>query len=409
MDWFLPEKLEKLKSIGGGATLAVLGCGPAGLETALYGSVLGFKVRILEKARMGENLLRWGHARCYTPWGENTTTLGREILHRLRLEQAQRPMDVIQTGRGLATDYMEPLLASQLLQGALESGKTVLRIGLGESSNPTANNPGFLLLTRLQDGKEKMEEAEYVVDCTGTYGNPRWFGPGGLPAPGEAAARGRIVYGLEDILGESKAYFSGKSTIVVGNGLMAAATVSRLALLARENPATWVTWISHKSSALPIARVPNDPYRERDQLAAEANTLASRGENHVEFFPGMKIQQVDWLGEEAGFRLVCNGPMGGKTFEGERLVCHRGFMPDTVVWRELGVPFDPVREEFGRELSHPPRLFGFDVIGSKRNGRRPGYLMKNAPNQIRAFFSRITRQPQLDLYKLCATKGTLSS
>ena len=190
---------------------------------------------------------------------------------------------------------------------------------------------------------------------------------------------------------------------------MAAATVSRLALLARDNPATWVTWISHKSSALPIARVPNDPYRERDQLAAEANTLASRGENHVEFFQGMKIQQVDWLGDEAGFRLVCNGPSGTRTIEGERLVCHRGFMPDTVIWRELGVPHDPVREEFGRELSHPQRLFGFDVIGSKRNGRRPGYLMKNASNQIRAFFSRITRQPQLDLYKLCATKGSVWS
>lgn len=409
MDWFLPEKLEKLKSVGGGATLAVLGCGPAGLETALYGSILGFKVRIIEKARPGENLLRWGHARCYTPWGENTTTLGRLILQRLKVEQAQRPMETIQTGRAFASDYMEPLLGSQLLLGSLEPGKSVLRIGLSESAPPAGKTQGFLLLTRLQDGKEKMEEADFVADCTGTYGNPRWFGPGGLPAPGEAAARGRIVYGLEDILGESKAYFSGKTTIVVGNGLMAAATVSRLALLARENPATWVTWISHKPSALPIARVPNDPYRERDLLAAEANTLASRGENHVEFFPGMKIQQVDWLGDEAGFRLVCGCPSGTKTIEGERLVCHRGFMPDTVLWRELGVPIEPVREEFGRELSHPQRLFGFDVIGSKRNGRRPGYLMKNAPIQIRAFFSRITRQPQLDLYKLCGTMGTIPS
>ncbi len=412
MDWFLPEKFEKLTNLGKGATLCVLGSGPTGVETALYGAVLGFKVRILEKAKACENLVRWGHVRCYTPWQENTTLLGRELLKRLRLEQANRPLETITTGRQLALDYLEPLLASPLLKGTLETGISVLRIGNQNTLSPAGSgsitqdySKGFLLLTRLADGKEKLEATDFVADCTGTYGNPKWFGPEGLPAPGEIGCRSRIVYGLEDILGESKSYFAGKTTIVIGNGLMAAATVSRLALLARENPATWITWISHKPSALPIIRVPNDPYRERDLLAAEANTLASRGENHVEFFPGMPIQQVEWLGEDAGFRLHCMGPLGPKTFEGERLICHRGFMPDTVIWRELGVPIDPVREDFGAELAHPHRLFGFDVLGAKRYGRRPGYLMKQVANQVRSFFARITRQPQLDLYRLCASKG----
>ncbi len=412
MDWFLSEKFEKLTNLGKGASLFILGSGPTGVETALYGAVLGFKIRILEKAKACENLVRWGHVRCYTPWQENTTPLGREMLHRLRLVQANRLPETITTGRQIASDYHEPLLASPLLKGTLETGISVLRIGLQNAQSTTGSGPnipgnanGFLLLTRLADGKEKLESADFVADCTGTYGNPKWFGPAGLPAPGEIGCRSRIVYGLEDILGESKSYFAGKTTLVIGNGLMAAATVSRLALLAKENAATWITWLSHKPSALPILRVPNDPYRERDLLAAEANTLASRGEHHVEFFPGMPIQQVEWLGEDAGFRLHCANPLGPKIFEGERLICHRGFMPDTLIWRELGVPVDPVREDFGGELAHPQRLYGFDVLGAKRFGRRPGYLMKHVSSQVRAFFARITRQPQLDLYRLCPSKG----
>ena len=160
MDWFLPEKFEKLTNLGKGATLCVLGSGPTGVETALYGAVLGFKVRILEKAKACENLVRWGHVRCYTPWQENTTLLGRELLKRLRLEQANRPLETITTGRQLALDYLEPLLASPLLKGTLETGISVLRIGNQNTLSPAGsgsitqdNSKGFLLLTRLADGK----------------------------------------------------------------------------------------------------------------------------------------------------------------------------------------------------------------------------------------------------------------
>lgn len=405
MDWFLPPRLEKTHSIGMGKTLIVIGCGPAGIETALYGRALGYKVRILEKGRPGENLLRWGHTNCFTPWHANTSRLGLEILYRLRSPFAKRDPETILTGRQLFADYFDPIINSPMLKGCVELGTSVLRVGL-RTDQPKGQSGGFVVLIRMQDGKESMQEADFVVDCTGTYGNPRWLGREGLPAPGEAAVRNKVVFGLEDILGESRNFFAGKSVLVVGHGLMAAATVSRLATLAKQNPATWVFWISTNNSALPIRRVPNDPYRERDHLAAEANSLASRGEKHVEYSPGIRIDQMEWLGEEAGFRLKCQGPEGPKTFEAERLVSHKGFMPDTMMWRELGLPIDPIQEDFSRTKPHPARLLGFDVIGAKRFGRLPGCLMQNSIPTIRSYFARISNQPNLDLAKvLGATIG----
>ena len=47
----------------------------------------------------------------------------------------------------------------------------------------------FRLLVRDDKGKESVEEADVVLDCTGTYGQHRWLGDGGIPALGEIAAR----------------------------------------------------------------------------------------------------------------------------------------------------------------------------------------------------------------------------
>ena len=57
--------------------LAILGAGPVGLEAALYARKLDFAVTVYERGRVGEYLLRWGHVRLFTPFGMNTTPLGR--------------------------------------------------------------------------------------------------------------------------------------------------------------------------------------------------------------------------------------------------------------------------------------------------------------------------------------------
>src|SRR5687768_17956298 len=57
--------------------IAVLGAGPVGLEAALYARSLGLPVTVYERGRVGEHWHRWGHVRLFSPFGMNTTPLGR--------------------------------------------------------------------------------------------------------------------------------------------------------------------------------------------------------------------------------------------------------------------------------------------------------------------------------------------
>src|SRR5205807_2041350 len=84
------------------------------------------------------------------------------------------------------------------------------------------------------------DDADVVLDCTGTYGQHRWMGDGGIPAVGEAASEAQIAYGVENILGDRRSAYAGKTVLVVGGGYSAATTVSNLAELAEDQPDTGI-------------------------------------------------------------------------------------------------------------------------------------------------------------------------
>ena len=84
----------------------------------------------------------------------------------------------------------------------------------------------FRLLLRDDKGRERVEEADVVLDCTGVYGHPRRLGDGGVPALGEAAARPYVAFGLEDVAGERDQHYADKTILVIGSGCSAATTVS---------------------------------------------------------------------------------------------------------------------------------------------------------------------------------------
>src|SRR5207244_13420237 len=102
----------------------------------------------------------------------------------------------------------------------------------------------FRLLLREGKGRERVEEADVVLDCTGTYGQHRWLGDGGIPAVGEAACEAQIAYGLDDVRGDRRPHYAGKTVLVYGSGHSAATTVCALADLAEQHPDTWVVWLA---------------------------------------------------------------------------------------------------------------------------------------------------------------------
>jgi len=385
--------------------LAILGAGPIGLEAGLYAASLSLPFRIYERGQVAENLRHWGHVRLFTPFGHNSTPLGRALLRREAPRHSLPADGEMLTGRELLTAYLEPLADCPTLQDHIEIGTTVLAIGrqgLLKEELPgdrrRADQP-FRLLLRDESGQERVEEADVVLDCTGSYGNGRSLGDGGIPVPGESQARPYIACGVEDILGERREYYADSTTLVVGAGYSAATTVSLLAQLAEQHPATWIIWLARRPGSQPIRRHMGDPFRERDLLASRANTLATRGEGNVEFFSQSLIEAIEFSDPKDGFTVHARVGTAQKTWQVDRLIANVGFDPDNRLYRELQVhecfsTLAPLRSD-----DLPGFEPNFFVLGYKSGGRSSSFLLRDGFAQIRETFAILSGKKDLDLYK----------
>ena len=406
------QSKEKPMTRGERPRIAILGAGPIGLEAALQAASLELPFTVYERGRVGEHLQRWGHVRLFSPFGMNSTPLGRT---RILKDQPGHEMPAdndILTGREHLAAYLEPLARSPLLREHIRTETMVLHAGRrgflkedGAGDAARGQQP-FLLLLRHAN-KESIEEAEVVLDCTGTYGQPRCLGEGGIPAPGESSARQHICWGLEDVPGEKSSTYADKTTLVVGGGYSAATTVCNLAKLADKHPATWVIWLTRGKGTQPIKRFVNDPLKERDQLAVCANMLATRGDGNVEFHPQSVVTAVECAGADRGFkvRAICGGK--GMTWEVDRLVANVGYTPSTEIYRELQIhesyaTLGPMNlatvllkpaggdcltvPSFSAESLRNPEP-NFFVLGAKSYGRNSNFLLRAGFQQIRDVFA----------------------
>jgi thioredoxin reductase len=385
--------------------IAVLGAGPIGLEAALYARRLSLPVTVYERGRVGEHVLRWGHVRLFTPFGMNVTSLGRAAILTENAQHAFPGDSECVTGREHGTAYLAPLARSSVLKELIRNETQIIAVGrhghLKTDSGEGRRKQPFRLLVRDAKKLERCDEADVVLDCTGTYGQHRWLGDGGIPAVGEGAAEGQIVYALDDVLGERKNSYAGKSILVVGDGLSAATTVCNLAQVAEEHQATWVTWLARCASTQPLRRVANDPLRERDRLAVRANALATRGDGNVEFHNQSTVEIIESLGPDRGFKVTARCAGKFRTWEVDRIIANIGYQPDTRLYRELQVAEHPIGQspamgdtQNAVQTSEP----GFYVLGSKSCGRNSSFLLRDGFAQVRDVFRRITGKPDLDVF-----------
>jgi thioredoxin reductase len=382
----------------GALRLAILGAGPIGLEAALYARQLQMPFTVYERGRIGEHLRRWGHVRLFTPFGMNATPLARQALHLAKPQLALPSDDTLLTGREHVEKYLTPL--AELLGAQIKTETQVLHIGRrgflkhecpGDAAR--AKQP-FLLLLR-QKNQERIEEADAILDCTGTYGQHRWMGSGGIPAIGELQTEPSIVYGLEDILAEKQKDYINRSVLVIGGGYSAATTVSNLAKLAEAHNTTWITWLARSPHSQPLRRLPNDPLRERDRLAARANTLATRSDANVEYHAQTVVEAIEALGKDGGFRVTCRSAGRVRTWEVERVIANVGYTPDTGLYRELQM--EKSYTTLGPMALRQPEP-NFFVLGAKSMGRNSQFLLRQGFQQIREVFVLLTSDARLDLY-----------
>ncbi len=391
--------------------LIVLGAGPIGIETALHAAEAGFDVRVLEAGQVGAHLLAWGHVRMFSPWAMNCSALGLHHLTRAGRSPLRDPA-ACPTGGELARRYVQPLARSAALRRRVVTGCRVIgvsrdRLLKGDRiGRPDRAAHPFRILAQ-RGSREVIFEAELVVDVTGTFGQPRYFGNGGLPAPGERRAAARIDYRPVDFVTRRRE-FAGRRLLLIGDGHTAATAAVALGELAVADPRTRIFWVLRTERAPFFARVAHDPLPARDRLMAEAEAIAGGAVAGIEPLPGAVVEAI---AEAAPGSTAARGrPLRVTLSVGarrvslvvDRILAHTGFQPDRSLYSELqvhecyvsGGPMKLAAALLGAAsadcmaqpvpaadlLSNPEP--GFYILGSKSYGRGSSFLLRTGLQQI---------------------------
>lgn len=374
--------------------IAIIGAGPVGLEAALAAEKSGRAFTIYERGQIADAVRQWGHVRMFSPFTTNSTKSG---IARLRAAGHELPEpDALLTGEEFRDGYLQPL--ADTFGARLLRKTSVVAIGrsrrlkgdfIGGSERSVA--APFRLLLAAKDG-QRVEEADVVLDCSGTFAQPNALGEGGIPAPGESECAEHIHHGIPRLTRSAR-------YLVVGAGHSAATVVRQLA----EIPRSEVTWLIRRDRETPAEEVPDDPLPERARLAQSANQLVWDG--RVQLLSGATVVALQRTDNGIAVRWR-NRTGDEQDLVVDEIVAATGFRPDLALTRELQLQTCWATEGtyplaasllgeagadclttpvFGAEtLLHPePNFF---TLGMKSYGRAPYFLLRTGYEQVAAVF-----------------------
>jgi len=378
--------------------VAVIGGGPVGLAAAAQLLKRGTLPLVLEAGdTVGASVLQWGQVRIFSPWKYDIDPAARELLATSDTGWTEPDGEAYPTGRELVDAYLAPL--GRALGDRVRVGHrvtAVARLGFDKMKTEGRDHAPFVLTVATAQGEQQVL-ARAVIDASGTYGIPNPLGASGVLARGEAAAAGRIHYGIADPLGRDRARYEAKRVLVVGSGHSAFDVLIDLA----ELPGTPITWLVRRSLAdAKYGGAENDALPARGALGTRMRGLVDRGAvTQVVMRIAELRSQTDGVYVSDGTREL--GPF-------DEIIATTGFRPDLVPLRELRVRVDEILEappalaplidpnvhscgtvppHGVRELSHPET--DFYIVGMKSYGRAPTFLMLTGYEQVRSIASAL--------------------
>ncbi len=389
----------------GPGRLAILGAGPVGLEAALAAAEAGWPFTLYEAGdEPAAHVREWGHVRLFSPWSMDVS--GR-MRRRLRSSGLRVPGgDGCPTGAELRARVLEPIARCAAVAPHLRLGhrvRAVGRTGLRKQeeigSERRAARP-FRLLVTTPDGGERIDAADTVLDCTGTWGQPNTLGDGGIPAPGERAADGAVRRHLPDFAAEAGAW-AGRRILLVGGGHSAQTAARDLADLAAVAPGTRVAWLQPAAGVAPPDR--EDPLPARRALAERAAALGRGASPAFEVLAGAVVERLGPGGDGRIAVRLTTRSAESRELEVDRILSLTGYVGDLSLHRQLQVNLCYATEgpmqlaaallaadgggdclapvDLGADvLVHPePRFF---VLGTKSYGRASAFLMRHGWRQV---------------------------
>lgn len=388
--------------------VAVLGAGPIGLDAALACVEAGWPFTVYESAPVvGANVRAWGHVRLFTPWSMNVSPRMSAHLANAGVPLPQ-PAGYYPTGDEFAEQLLDPVAALPELARSIHTGTQVLAIarqGLlkheGIGSPARAAHP-FRLLLAGPDGAERVEYADLVLDCTGSYGQANTLGDGGIPAPGERRVADRITRTIPDLAAEGGDW-AGRTILLVGAGKSAQTAARDLAELAAAEPGTRLVW-AVRAGEPDWGEIPGDPLPQRQELVEVAERLRGGAVPGVEVRTAVVVEALRAEGERVVATLRSDA---GATEEilADRLLALTGFLGDTSLYRQLQVhecyataapmnlsaallaadydgPVDCLTQQSqGVDVLRVPEP-NFFVLGMKSYGRNNTFLLRIGYEQV---------------------------
>ena len=385
--------------------IAILGAGPIGLEAALAAYERGCEFTVYEEGDgPGAHVRDWGHVRLFTPWDMN-------VSERMRRALPDAPSGAsLPTGVELAERLIDPVATSPALAGRIRTRTrvdAVAREGLLKHeaiASPERREHSFRLLVSDTSGRESVEHADVVIDCTGTYGNPNALGDGGIPAPGERALADRIERRIPHFDAGAREWASG-TTLLTGAGHSAQTAARALAELARDAPGMRMIW-AIRSSKPGWGAVADDPLPERARLTRSAAELAGGASEAIEARLGFVTEA---LAPREGRIAVTLRNGHAEEVEVDRVLALNGGVGDYSIYRQLQVhecyatsaPMKLSAALLGagagdclEQESHGPETLtnpepGFFILGAKSYGRNSQFLMRIGWEQVSDVFGMI--------------------
>jgi hypothetical protein len=391
----------------GAGRVAILGAGPIGLDAALAFLDNGWSATVYEAASVAANVAAWSHIRLFTPWSMNISA--RMLAHLDAADVAlPGPPEYCPTGGEFADQLLRPLAELPELAAAIRQGTRVLAIareGLLKheeiGTTQRAARP-FRLLVSGPDGTERVEHADLLLDCTGSYNQANMLGDGGIPAPGELALADRITRRIPDV-GREAQEWAGRQVLLVGAGKSAQTAARDLAALVAERPGISVVW-AVRAADPDWGEVPGDPLAQRYELVEVSQQLRAGAVPGVEVRTGVVVEALRAL--DGGMVVTLRSNTGDvEEIVVDRIIALTGFLGDTSLYRQLQVhecyattapvnlsaallsaagdgPADCLAQaSHGVDTLRSPEL-NFFVLGMKSYGRNSTFLLRVGYEQV---------------------------
>jgi hypothetical protein len=403
-----------------GKRIAIIGAGPIGLEAAVYARALGYEVILFERGeQIAENVKSWGFLRLFSPWSANITPLARRSLIAGGCSPPVAPGQehTCPMGSELREKYLVPLVRTAGLEGSIRTNSQVMTIGrdgFAPAGHSAAADNGFRILLRDSNQRESIEQAEIIFDCSGTYGNHRWAGRGGVPAPGEQALSRQIWYTMPDVLGKDRERFANRHTLLLGCGFSAASVLNSFEKLYQDAPDTRLTWAIRRPGQA-MQAVHGDALAARTALAERSMKLAESPPPWLHFLGTCVMEEIR---KDQRIAVTLRSMQMNMALTVDEVVAMVGYMPDSGIYEQLqihqcyatGGPIKTAPSLPG-EVHQDGLIAGttadpstgpapnFFILGAKSYGTNSNFLLSIGHQQIVDAFRLLQNDPKLNLYQ----------